>query len=178
MLTINLLPQNIKKELNQKIILTTFKNIAALIFAAIIFVGIILLWAKIISINNFNAAIEQVTLVTKEYGGINQEIRRVNQKIIAMSEIQKDYVIWSDFFKKIIPLIPDDVSLNYLFVSKPGQSLSLKGTAGTRDSLLTFKKNLESSPLFSKVEIPISYFLSRENINFEINLTIQKNAFK
>jgi Tfp pilus assembly protein PilN len=178
MLTINLLPENIKKELNQKIILATVKNITGLFFAAVIFISIILLWAKILSVNNFNNAIEQATQVSQEYGGINQEIRKVNDKISTISQIQKEYIVWSDAVKRILLLIPSDVSIDYLSLSEPGKFVTLKGTAETRESLLTFKSNLESCPLFSKVEIPISYFLSRENINFEINLTTNKDAFK
>lgn len=178
MILINLLPKSVKKELNQKIILAAIKNISGLILVAIIFIGIILLCAKIVSLNNFNAAVEQITLISKEYGGINQEIRKVNEKIISISEIQKEYIIWSDFLKKFIPLIPDNVVINYLSISKPSKNIFLKGIAETRDDLLTLKENFQSSPLFSKVEIPISYFLSRQNINFEISLTVQKDAFK
>lgn len=178
MLTVNLLPENIKKDLNQKIFLATFKNITGLIFAAILFIGSILLWAKVISTNNFNNAIEQSTLLAKEYGGVNQEIRQTNEFITSVYKIQKDYIIWSDAVKQILDIIPSEVIVNYLSLSEPGGVVSIKGAAATRDGLLDFKNNLESSPLFTRVEIPISYFLSRENINFEINLTTKKGVFK
>lgn len=178
MLTINLLPEKVKQELNQKIILATIKNITALIFIAVIFVAVILLWAKMVSVNNFNRAIEQATLISKEYGGINQEIRKLNERIDFMRETQKEYIVWSDVLKRIIILIPNDVSIHYLSISDPGKSVALKGIAKTRDGLLTFKSNLEKSSLFSNVDIPISYFLSRENINFEISLKTTKNAFR
>jgi Tfp pilus assembly protein PilN len=88
MLTVNLLPQEYKKELNQKIVLSVVKNIAGLIFTAVIFIAIILLLAKNVSINNFNGAVEQATLLTKEYGGFNQEIRQINDQITTAYQIQ------------------------------------------------------------------------------------------
>lgn len=178
MLTVNLLPHEYKKELNQKIILAVIKNIVGLIFAAIMFIAIILLLAKTVSINNFNNAVEQATLLTKEYGGFNQEIRQINERIATAHQIQKNYIIWSDFFKKIIPLVPNEITLTYLAASEPGKAVSMRGAALTRDSLLTLKSNLEASGLFTKVEIPISYFLSRQNINFELSLATKPEAFK
>ncbi len=178
MLTINLLPQEYKKKLNQKIILSVIKNIVGLVFAAVIFIAIILLLAKTVSINNFNNAVEQAALLTKEYGGFNQQIRRINEQITTARQIQKNYIIWSDSFKKIIPLVPNEISLTYLSVSEPGKAVSMRGMALTRDSLLRLKSNLEGSGLFTKVEIPISYFLSRQNINFELSLATKNDAFK
>jgi len=178
MLIVNLLPENTKNNLNRKIILTSVKNISGLFLTALIFVGIILILAKTISINNFNNAIEQATLISREYGGINQDIRKINSQILETKQIQKDYIIWSDFIKKIMPLIPAEISINYFSASSQGKTVSLKGQASTRESLLTFKKNLEGSALFSKVEIPISYFMSRENISFEINLATLEKTFR
>ncbi len=178
MLTINLIPEPIKKDLNQKIILSTVKNISGLFLAAIVFIGTILLWAKIVSVNNFNSAIEQATLISQDFGGINQEIRIINEKIAVAGQIQKNYILWNNVFNHLTPLIPADVTLNHLSMSEPGKFVTLKGTARTRESLIALETNLKSSPKFLQVEIPLKYFFEKENINFEINLVIKKDAFR
>jgi hypothetical protein len=49
----------------------------------------------------------------------------------------------------------------------------ISGLSPTRDSLITFKKNLESDPRFTKVDLPVSDLAKSKNIRFTITARIK-----
>lgn len=54
----------------------------------------------------------------------------------------------------------------------------LTGTATDRQSLLTFKQNMEGNPKVSQLEIPISSFTDEFNLKFEASLIYSKEPIK
>jgi hypothetical protein len=50
-------------------------------------------------------------------------------------------------------------------------SISLNGTAATRDQLLAYKATLESLVMGTKVDLPISYLAKSTNVGFTMNVT-------
>jgi hypothetical protein len=52
-------------------------------------------------------------------------------------------------------------------------SLEVYGSATNRDSLRTFKTALDNNPEFSSVDLPISNFLGKTNLNFTISLIMK-----
>jgi Tfp pilus assembly protein PilN len=55
-------------------------------------------------------------------------------------------------------------------------TLSIKGTARTRSSLVAFVRALEGVPYFSKVELPISNLAKNENIPFTMSIPVARIA--
>ena len=47
------------------------------------------------------------------------------------------------------------------------RTLQIVGKSKTRDDLLKFKTNLETSPLIREIQFPLSNLLLKENIKFE-----------
>lgn len=50
------------------------------------------------------------------------------------------------------------------------KTISIRGSAGSRDRLLLFRRALEDDPLFKKVDLPISNFVKGSNIQFYLSL--------
>ncbi|HEY4502816.1 MAG TPA: hypothetical protein VJC14_00035 [Candidatus Paceibacterota bacterium] len=80
-----------------------------------------------------------------------------SQKII--NEIMKDRM--SDI--KITQILYQDDSIK-------GRTVSINGSAPSRERLLLFKRALEGNTAFKKVELPISNFVKGSNIRFYLGL--------
>lgn len=178
MISLNLLSPDNKKNTEEQILYMSIKNLlgALLIFA--VFSAIILLTAKLILANNFQTIIEQTTLIVKEYGGVNQKIRETNEKIRTIGNTQKKFIAWSSVLEKITNLVPQNINVSVMILSRSDEKIILKGTAQTRNDLLLLKSNLENSEVFSSVKIPFSNLLTREDIAFEFDLKINNKIFE
>jgi hypothetical protein len=178
MINLNLLSPENKKSTEERLLYLSIKNLlgALLIFA--VFSATILLVAKLVLADNFQTIVEQTTLIVKEYGGVNQKIKETNQKIVVVSDTQKKFVAWSEILAKISDLIPKNITVSVMIMSRDNEEMTLKGTAKTRDDLLSLKSNLENSEIFSSVKIPFSNLLTREDIDFDFKLKLNKKIFE
>ncbi|NCO80065.1 PilN domain-containing protein, partial [Candidatus Falkowbacteria bacterium] len=145
------------------------KKISLVLIVIAILIAIILLVAKIVLQLKFNNIIEQTTLVTKNNQGYNSKVREINGKLNFMAKIQNDYIPWSNLVKKLAEITPADINFSYLKFDAQDKTISLKGKAKSRDSLLSFKDEMAANPVFQDIGFPIKNILEKENIDFEIN---------
>jgi len=172
MLTLNLIPGELKKEITLRHLYLFIKKINLTLIIITIAVAIILLAAKTILQLKFNNIVDQTTLVTKNNQGYNNKIRDINSKIDFMEKIQNGFIPWSNLLKTVADITPGDIGLYYLKINFEEQAIKIKGKAGLRDSLLDFKKKMESTAIFREIDFPIKNILEKENIDFEINAKI------
>jgi len=176
MITINLIPTDKKEEVRLSEIYIVIKNLIVLLLLLTTIVAIILLASKMILQNTFNRIVSEATLTTK-YGSIfNVDIKNFNQQLKAVEKIQKRYIPWTDFIVNFVGLVPENVSLNNISLNIEGtkndkesaNEFVISGTARTREKLLEFKANLEGSPMFSSVTVPLENLLKKDDISFNI----------
>lgn len=88
----------------------------------------------------------------------------------------------TSILEDIVPRIPSGVSVKqfaYSFdapvaVGEAAVTVSVLGTAATRNALITFGDNLRQSPLFSRVEVPVSSLAKSEDIDFSLTLSLDE----
>lgn len=178
MLTLNLISEELKKEIKLRHIYGFIKKINLTLIIIAIIIAIILLVAKTILQLKFNNIVEQMTLVTKTNQGYNNDIREINNKLNFVAKIQNDFIPWSNIIKEIADITPKDINLYYLKLNSEEQIIRIKGKALLRSSLLDFKNKLETTPDFKDVDFPLKNILERENINFEINAKLNISNLK
>lgn len=176
MINLNLLSPQKKKEIEEKILYVSIKNIFAIFLIFIIFISIILLGSKLVLVYNFEKVVEQTTLIVKEYGGINQKIKEINDKLNNVSKTQKEFIPWSFYLLELNKIFPSNIEIATIILRMGEKQTLIKGYAKTRDDLLNLKTNLENSKLTKSVELPFSNLLKREDIEFELQLTLQEYA--
>ncbi len=172
MLTLNLVSAEQKKEIKLRHIFSLIKKINLTLIVITIAIAIILLSAKIILQLKFNQMVAQTTLVTKNNQGYNNQVREINNKLNFVATVQDDFVPWSNLLENLAEMTPADINFYYLKINGQEQSISLKGRAELRSSLLNFKNKMENSPTFKNIDFPIKNILEKENIDFEINSKI------
>ncbi len=171
MITLNLISEELKKEIKLRHLYLFIKKINLALIVITIIIAIILLAAKTILQVNFNNIVEQTTLVTKNNQGYNNKIKEINSKIDFIEKIQNDFIPWSNLLEIIAEITPGDVNLYYLKINED-KSIKIKGKANLRDSLLNFKQKMEAATVFKDIDFPIKNILEKENIDFEINAKI------
>ena len=170
-LSLNLLPPEKKQDLHLHRIYLLAKNLIIILLLYIIGTAIALLLTKMALQNNFNQIVEQTTL-TPRYGNLfNKDIRLFNKRLNAVAEIQEEYTSWSDLIYQLTRLVPPNISLTNISFSpaeKSQEQILITGQAKTRDDLLAFKNNLESSTFLSEVNVPLDNLLKKDDISFSI----------
>lgn len=87
-------------------------------------------------------------------------------------------------YSSVIPVIDEVLSkktssislrgFNYLTTGTSTATLNIAGTGSTRESLVSFVKSLEGVSFFKGVDLPISNLAKDKNIEFSINITVNK----
>lgn len=178
MITINLLTKEKINALREYLLIVAFHDFAAFSFILVSFIAMILLMAYVALTNTFNATIEQSTFVTKEYGGMNSLIRRVNTKLTTLNSIEKEFTPWSEIMVSASVLVPKNVSLVTFSADKSSREVIIRGVAVSREDLLSFMKALTDSGLFENIESPISNLLSKTDLAFDLKMKIVESAVK
>ncbi|MBU0722273.1 hypothetical protein KKA93_02345 [Patescibacteria group bacterium] len=172
MLTLNLISEELKKEIKLRRFYLFIKKIYLTLIIITIVAAIILLAAKTILQTKFNDIVGQTTLVTKNNQNYNIKIIDINNRINFIEKVQKDFIPWSNLLKTVANITSNDIGLNYLQINSVEQTIKIKGKAGMRESLLDFKQKMEATTIFKDIDLPIKNILEKENINFEISAKI------
>lgn len=166
-INLNLLSPLKKKEFQQKLMFITLRHLLAVCFIITALCAMFLLGARLILQNSFNDIVAEGTLITKEYGGLNQKIRQLNKKIALLNQIQNEYSPTSDILLNFTTLVPEGVEISALFINKLNE-VKISGVARTRDGLLLFRQNLEKARVFANIDLPMPQLLTAEDIIFNI----------
>ncbi len=177
MLTLNLIPHQLKKEIKFKRIYALLKKMNCLLIIIAVIIAIILLIAKLILQNNFNKVVEQTSLITKSSQGYNVKVRDINSRLNHISQIQKNFIAWSYLIENLANRTPDGIAFSSVKINKEKSSINISGKAKLRDDLLMLKQNMEESPIYSEVEFPLQNILQKENINFNISAKLNLDQF-
>lgn len=178
MITINLLSPEQKNTLKTKRAYLIIRELIMLVLLFTSFLGILLLMAR------YTLEKELTDLVIRNINTItisqetNEQIASFNKKIELVDQIQKNFFPWSKFFSALANLTPANISYELIKVYQDQASIELQGLAQNRASLLKLKENLDNSPLFEKVNLPLENLLNKENNNFRLQAQINLNNIK
>lgn len=123
---------------------------------------------------------QDLLLATKGGDTRRATIDDINKKLSLLLRAFSSPLSAREVVDTVIAHKPSSVRVGGIFfLSSPGAStLTLTGVASDRNSLSTFIKSLDSDPLFSSVEIPISNFVEDKDIDFSIKLAIAPRPVK
>jgi len=172
MLTLNLISEELKKQIKLRHLYLFIKKVNLSLIIITIFIAIILLAAKAILQVNFNNIVEQTTLVAKNNQGYNNKIKNINSKINFVEKIQNGFIPSSNLLETIAEITSKNINLYYLKINFVEQTIKIKGRAGLRENLLDFKQKMEATTIFRDIDFPIKNILEKENIDFEISAKI------
>ena len=176
MLTLNLIPKKLKKEAKLRRLYKELKRTDYILIIAAVTIAMTLLAAKLILQNNFKNIIEQTTLVAETSQVHNVKMQDINFQMSQISQIQSDFVEFSLLIEDLATKTPENIALSNVKINRVPPSINISGYADTREELLSFKKNLEDSPIYFDIKFPLQNILQKENINFEMSAKLNLSS--
>lgn len=175
----NLLPNNLKEKVRSEYYLRLFVVIFVSVFLIQIFFLIFLSPTWFVSLNKEQEIVLQsekanTSSLDQKVETTNKQIKSINKKLeIINSRLE---------YPRAIPVIDDILSrktesitikeLMYETSDKKSGKVTLKGTSDTRDSLVSFVKDLEESDILEQVDLPISNLTKDKNIEFSLVINV------
>lgn len=176
MLTLNIIPNNLKDEIklekNYKLIL----KILCLILIVLIVYATSLLISSYFLENKLAQTLTEL-ITASQANNYTKKFDELNKEIEDLYEIQNQEIYWSYFLEYLAGSVGNDIKFTNININKKNNKLTLTGTAKSRESLLKFKESLEKSPYLTKVEFPIKNLLAKNDINFNIEAEIKSYNF-
>jgi hypothetical protein len=106
----------------------------------------------------------------------DKEFSETNVNITQIEKINKDQLYWSSLFLKLSQSIIPGISVQS--IATKDYVVFLVGKAESRDNLISFKDNLSKDSCFSSINLPLSDLVSKGNIDFQMDLTINEDCIK
>lgn len=108
-------------------------------------------------------------LVNKEPPPVNKEVRELNRLTKAIIASGQDFYPLTPKLMEIVSTLPPTVKLIGVNIDRTNSSVTISGTAATRDALLEYQKVIEDIAWIKGITAPTSQLFQKENINFEIH---------
>jgi Tfp pilus assembly protein PilN len=172
MITLNLLPPTQCTAIRKERIYLIIENFLSIFLVILIITALILFLAKKTLEKNLKELAIQDVQANIKTSELNKKIQAVNNTLEIIEEIQKKTKNISPFILEFSQTVPEKAKIDSLQINPKDNSVGIKGWASTRSDLLEFKENLEASGKFTKIEIPLSSLLEKENLEFDINCII------
>lgn len=178
---INILPcqekKILKKEYWQRFV-AVFINLITILGALTI---ILLFPSYFLSNTRESMAEEQLRVFNEENPSLTTENidkvkNDINIKLNTLAKSETPYQFNEKVLDNVLSHKISGVTFSQILFSKNGsdtQMLEIRGIAKNRDSLRNLKTALDNDPNFSNVELPVSNFLEKEDLNFDISILIK-----
>lgn len=178
---LDLLPKERKQELKRK---KNFRKILRqeFLFSIPFFVCIVILFNiyYLLSLQHATSITAQSQVKTQDKYQVlstyEEKFKQANDANAALLKIQTGHLYWSNIFNKLDNSIPEGIIITDF--STKDYLILLTGKARDRNILLGFKNNLESAECFSSVNVPLSNLVVKENIEFQIDFSVNKECLK
>jgi len=173
MLSLNIIPNELKKEIEFHNFSKSTKIILYSISFSVLFYTILLFGCYFYLRSYFSEISSQNVIITKSTDNYTKQIKDINKQIKYIEDIQKDSTIWTTVMEDLFNNLADDIKLSKASFSRRDGSITIAGIAGSREGLIALRKYFENNDNFSIISFPIQNLVEKENINFEINLQIK-----
>lgn len=168
MFSLNLLPQDEKRELRYEKLFLISKYSAGLLVSFMVLASWVLYFSKFALEQSYQEYQKSRATVSFEGDQLTQEISAFNKKLTQIEGIQKEYAPWVQVLEQVARAIPQGVSLSAITIDRGNKLVSVSGIARDRAVLAQLKTTLESVPDFSELQTPRTAIVERGDIPFTL----------
>jgi len=180
MLTLNIIPKNLKQEIRNYQIQKLIKSLLKILFIFSVLIILNTATSHMYLNNYIKKEIDPLIEHESNKKNIDAEnkLAEISSKIDRLDKMQDDFIPWSNLLLSIAENTPNEISYSQITMNKTDSSLLLKGFAPTREGLIKLRDYLKNNNFISELNFPVSNMLKKENINFDINTKINIDAIK
>lgn len=178
---INLIPLNLKERINREYFMRLTILALCSVFFLVLITGIFLVPSYLIANVNARSAQDQLEMIKShrdpEMEKISASIQSVNKNLLVLTSSLYTVSVPEDIFKPIIDARGTGVTFAQMLYEKKekiGWSVTLHGSALSRQEMLIFVKNLEDSGRYEKINVPIGDLIKGQNVEFDLVLIKKK----
>lgn len=184
---INLLPYEIKEEINfsrrNKVIFNIFLTVifSVLSLSAFSLYAYKYLGAKLA---NIETSTQQKELSIAGYGDLEKEAKNLNDRLTSYKKIDKEKVYWSKALSIIGENTPGNIYLTTIKANADNKTRGvITGNAENKLDIASFINSLKESGIFKGIDIEMvnviaDPFAARETNNFTINFSLDLDKLK
>jgi hypothetical protein len=178
MLRLNILPEDFKKEIRLFSIYGVFRNIILVFVFLTALIGIIFLFSNAVLETYISHSGSNRIIIRNNYQSLDSQIEEAESKIKHVVGIQEDSINWSKLIEDIMIRTNDEIIFSRISINREKYQLDLLGHAETRNALINLKNEFEDSINYLSIDFPIKNILEKEDINFNMLMTIDPYAFR
>lgn len=168
MIQLNIIPEQLKKNIELRTIFQQSKSIIIFIIMSSLFFSALLYGAKIILIIYSKEGEQNTITKTKQTEDYFNNVKNINNKIGFINKIQDDILIWSDFLSYFTNGINDNIKITKLSVNKTTKTIDIIGNAKDVNSLEELEDTLNKIEYLEDFTIPDELFFKKEDIDFNL----------
>jgi cell division ATPase FtsA len=181
---INILPYEEKKILRKEYWMRLFTMVLNLIALAGVVATLLLFPSYFLSKSKENLVESSLEAFNNQNpdltnNNISEITGDINSKLETLDKAEASYQVNDKVLNNILSSRTSGITFSQILFNKKtteagsASILEVYGTATSRDALRNFKTALDSNPSFSKVDLPISDFLEKSNLDFTISITMK-----
>lgn len=176
---LNLLPDSKKEAIKRK------KRIRNIIKQELLFLFPVVIFIVILISINFIMRME-ISSMGNAYAVLNsqnksQDLQKyetvfngINSVTANINNLQGKHLYWSKVLDVLSGIVPDGVYLSN--ISTKNLQIFLVGRAKERESLIQFQEMISKSDCFENVNVPLSNFVSKTDIDFQMDFYVKKDC--
>jgi hypothetical protein len=174
---INLLPPHARKKVQVEYWVRVFSVWVALMGLACIIIGLMLIPSLILvqsQLNLYDNEYQNASAQNSVYTSLEESVNLANTVSMQLMSSNSE-AVFSKLLFEVEKIARRTVVLDSIaFTSEeaPVESIQLSGEAPSRSLLVQFRDDLEESPLFKSVELPLSNLAKDKDVPFNITIII------
>lgn len=166
---INLLPPSQKQRITLDKVNSQLFGFGVWTTASLLILVLLLFLGQIFLSVELEAKAQEISLQLDKLAklqetGVRREVEVYNQRLTNFLKLEESYEDWSKLTRELAGLLPGDMTIDSLNVSRADKKIILSGHARSRASVLRLRENLLTSPNFVNVNFPLSNLESSANL--------------
>lgn len=175
MLTLNLMPQQFKRELALHSVYVVLKKFFILMFAVLLICSLSLISARVYLKQKLHELTLQAQAISFKTQDIKEKVMSLNTLLKGTRSALESTRPWAPILAEIYKQIPDDIIITDMTLSSEKQiyRIRIEGTSSSRDAYLTLERAIKNLPFVKTFTSPIQNILSTGENSFSLTLVIQ-----
>ena len=178
---LNLLPEERKNKIKRrKLVRLIMGQWIRLFFVVLIFISTLLSFNFVLKMQlgalEITRSLEESREEFQKISQYEETFKKTNKQIAFISNIQAGHFYWSEILSKLERAVSDEISITGL--TAENNQILLTGKAKTRDDLVKFKNIINNTDCFNSAKVPVSNFIAKENIDFQMDIELSENCLK
>ena len=178
---VNLLPKEAQKEIRLERISSRLLNLLIWVLVSLVILVVLMIAARVYLNSELNRIDDRIVLQKEvvsqeENKALKKELTEFNAHLSNLVKLESSHAYWSEVLIELARLLPQDLAVDALTADRETRKMTIIGFAGTRDSVLQFRRNLISSQFFEDVNFPLSNLIRPTDVNFRYTFFVNADA--